>query len=54
MTRKVRVTREQRTLSDLVLLFESTGHRHIPVVDADRRFVGIVTPSDVLRALQPA
>jgi CBS domain-containing membrane protein len=54
MTRKVRVTHEQRTLSDLVLLFESTGHRHIPVVDADRRFVGIVTPSDVLRALQPA
>jgi CBS domain-containing membrane protein len=54
MTRKVRVTHEQRTLSDLVLLFESTGHRHIPVVGEDRRLVGMVTQGDVMRALRGA
>jgi CBS domain-containing membrane protein len=52
MTRKVRVTRPQRSLSDLVLLFESTGHRHIPVVSADGKLEGIVTQSDVMAALK--
>jgi CBS domain-containing membrane protein len=54
MTRKVRVTHEKRTLSDLLLLFESTGHRHIPVVSEDRRLVGMITQGDVMRALRGA
>jgi len=54
MTRKVRVTHEKRTLSELLLLFESTGHRHIPVVSEDRRLVGMVTQGDVMRALRSA
>jgi CBS domain-containing membrane protein len=52
MTRRVRVTREQRTLSDLVALFGSTGHRHIPVVGASGKLVGMVTQSDVVAALK--
>lgn len=52
MTRKVRVTRPHRTLSDLVLLFGSTGHRHIPVVGDDGKLLGMVTQSDVVAALR--
>jgi CBS domain-containing membrane protein len=54
MTRKVRVTRPHRTLSDLVLLFNSTGHRHIPVVGEGGKLVGMVTQSDVVAALKVA
>jgi CBS domain-containing membrane protein len=54
MTRKVRVTRPQRTLSDLVLLFDSTGHRHIPVVDDAGILVGMVTQASVVAALKTA
>ncbi len=52
MTRRVRVTRAHRKLSDLVLLFASTGHRHIPVVAEDGKLVGMVTQSDVIAALK--
>lgn len=52
MTRKVRVTRPHRTLSDLVLLFNSTGHRHIPVVSEGGKLVGMVTQSAVVAALK--
>ncbi len=48
MTRRVRVTREHRTLSDLVHLFASSGHRHIPVVGEGGKLVGMVTQSDVV------
>jgi CBS domain-containing membrane protein len=51
MTRKVRVTRSHRTLSDLVALFDSTGHRHIPVIGEDRKLVGVVTQAQVIAAL---
>jgi CBS domain-containing membrane protein len=54
MTRKVRVTRPHRTLSDLVLLFDSTGHRHIPVVSEEGKLLGMVTQSDVVAALKVA
>jgi CBS domain-containing membrane protein len=52
MTRKVRVTREHRSLSDLVLLFDSAGHRHIPVVGESGKLLGMVTQSDVMAALK--
>lgn len=52
MTRRVRVTRPHRTLSDLVALFESTGHRHIPVVGEAGKLVGMITQSDVMAALK--
>jgi CBS domain-containing membrane protein len=55
MTRQVRVASMHRYLSELIPLFGSTGHHHIPIVDTDDRLVGIVTQSDVVAALsQPA
>lgn len=44
------VTLEQR-ISELVPLYADAGHHHLPVVDAERRLAGIVTQSDVIRAL---
>lgn len=51
MTRKVRITREDRHLADLIPLFGSTGHHHIPVVGEGDRLVGMITQSDVVAAL---
>jgi CBS domain-containing membrane protein len=51
MTRQVRVVSSDRPIGDLLPLFASTGHHHVPVIDAERRLVGIITQSDVVRAL---
>lgn len=51
MTRQVRVASEQRFLAELIPLFASTGHHHIPIVNAAGRLVGMVTQSDVVAAL---
>jgi CBS domain-containing membrane protein len=51
MTRQVRVSTAQTHLADLVPLFGSTGHHHLPIVDGDGKLVGIVTQSDVVAAL---
>ena len=40
-----------RPLSELVPLFADTGHHHIPIIDDDKRLVGIITQSDVVSAL---
>ena len=51
MTRKVRVASVERHLVELIPLFGSTGHHHIPVIDTGGRLVGIITQSDVVAAL---
>lgn len=51
MTRRVRVASAQRPLADLVLLFASTQHHHIPVIGEGGKLVGMVTQSDVVAAL---
>lgn len=51
MTRRVRVATADKPLVDLVPLFGSTGHHHIPIVDADQRLVGILTQSDLVAAV---
>ena len=51
MTRQVRVASEHRHLADLVPLFGSTGHHHIPIVGEEQRLVGIITQSDLVAAL---
>lgn len=51
MTRRVQIARMDRSLASLVPVFSSTGHHHIPVVDADMRLVGILTQTDLVRAL---
>ncbi len=54
MTREVRVASEGRMVSELVPLFSEGGHHHIPIIDAERRLVGIITQSDLVRALHRA
>ena len=51
MTRKVRVSSLDRHLVDLIPLFGSSGHHHIPIVDGGGHLVGIITQSDVVAAL---
>ena len=51
MTRQVRVASEHRSLVELVPLFGSTGHHHIPIIGERERLVGILTQSDVVAAL---
>ncbi len=54
MTRDVSVANEHLTAGELVPLFSESGHRHIPVVDDERRLVGIIAESDLVRALYRA
>ncbi|XAH24690.1 HPP family protein [Xylophilus sp. GW821-FHT01B05] len=54
MTRKVRVASEHRHVIELVPLFSEGGHHHIPIIDAEQRLAGIITQSDLVRALYRA
>ncbi|WP_406625280.1 HPP family protein [Acidovorax sp. SDU_ACID1] len=54
MTRRVSVVSDDRPIVDLVPVFSDDGHRHIPIVDAEHRLVGIVTQSDLIRSLYRA
>jgi CBS domain-containing membrane protein len=51
MTRQVRVASADRHIAELVPLFSDTGHHHIPIIDAERRLAGIITQSDLVKAL---
>ncbi len=51
MARRVQVVSASRSLASVVPLFSSTGHHHIPVVDDELRLIGILTQTDVVRAL---
>jgi CBS domain-containing membrane protein len=54
MTRNVRVAGEQRRLVELLPLFGSTGHHHIPIIGEGERLVGMITQSDLVAALARA
>ena len=51
MTRQVRVASASSHALDLLPLFSAAGHHHLPVIDADQRLVGILTQTDLVRAL---
>lgn len=51
MTRRVRVVSADRPLSDLLPLLAEGGHHHVPIVDAASKLLGIVTQTDLIRAL---
>lgn len=51
MTREVRVASANRQAAELVPLFSNEGHHHIPILDEQQRLVGILTQSDLIRAL---
>lgn len=42
---------EDLPIAALVPLMADSGHHHIPIVDSEQRFVGIVTQSDLVAAL---
>ena len=54
MTRQVRVASADRFLIEMVPVFSEGGHHHIPIIDADKRLVGILTQSDLVGALYRA
>ena len=54
MTRKVRVMSADRPSVDLLPLFSEAGHHHLPIIDHENRLVGILTQSDLVRALSNA
>ena len=54
MTRSVQVAGAGQHVMDLVPLFSQGGHHHIPIVDEDRRLSGIITQTDLVRALAKA
>lgn len=51
MTTDVCTAPQDRPIAELVPLFANAGHHHIPIVDGERRLVGIVTQSDLVVAL---
>ena len=54
MTRRVQVASQQRHAIELVPLFAEAGHAQIPIIDDEKRLVGVITQSDVVRALYRA
>jgi CBS domain-containing membrane protein len=51
MTSDPRTARDTAAITTLVPLMADSGYHHIPIVDSDARFVGIVTQSDLVAAL---
>jgi CBS domain-containing membrane protein len=54
MTRRVQVASADRYLIELVPLFSEGGHHHIPIIDEEKRLVGVITQTDLVRALYRA
>lgn len=54
MTHKVHVASFNSYLVALLPLFSQTGHHHLPVIDSENHLIGILTQSDVVRALVKA
>ncbi len=54
MSQPVQVGRIDQHVMDLVPLFSQGGHHHIPIVDGGQRLVGIITQTDLVRALAKA
>lgn len=52
MSKKVWVISENRNVMDLVEIFHSQGHHHLPVIDSQQALVGMVTQSDFVAAIE--
>ena len=52
MSKKVRVISESRNVMDLVDVFHSQGHHHLPVIDSHQALVGMITQSDFVAAIE--
>jgi CBS domain-containing membrane protein len=54
MSRQVRVASDTARVIDLLPFFSREGHHHLPIIDGQQVLVGMVTESDVVRALHRA
>ncbi|RYF73670.1 MAG: HPP family protein [Comamonadaceae bacterium] len=54
MSTHVSAARPDQRVVDLIPLFSEAGHHHLPIVDAQKRAVGILTQSDLVRVLYRA
>jgi CBS domain-containing membrane protein len=51
MSTEVVTARPQQPLPELAKLFADGGRHHLPVLDEQRRVIGMMTPSDLLAVL---
>ena len=51
MSSPVQTAQAEQHAMDLVPLFSHGGHHHIPIVDGNDQLVGIITQTDLVRAL---
>ena len=51
MTRKVKTLSTDAHIAELVPLMVNEGHHHVPIVDDEERFIGLVFQSNLLTAL---
>lgn len=51
MTRKVKTLSADAPFSELIPLLLSAGHRHVPIVDDEQRFCGLVSQANLIAAL---
>ena len=51
MTKHVRTVHAEESTEVAKWALKFWSHRHLPVVDADRHVVGMITPSDLLEAI---
>ncbi|RAQ97834.1 DUF190 domain-containing protein [Thermogemmatispora tikiterensis] len=54
MNRQVRTVRPEQSLREAARLMVETGLRRLPVVDRDQRLVGMLSRTDLLRAVTPS
>ena len=51
MSKAVRTATEDMHITELVGFISDNGHRHIPVINSERRLVGMITNSDLIAGL---
>lgn len=54
MTAAVTTASPEQRIVDLIPLFSTAGHHHLPIVDDAQRIIGILTQSDLIRVLDRA
>ncbi|HEB77957.1 MAG TPA: CBS domain-containing protein, partial [Methylothermaceae bacterium] len=54
MTKPVIAVREDQPLMEILPLFSRHGFHHLPVVDQDKRLVGIISEHDLVQLLEMA